>query len=100
MTSCRHCNVGLTAENARRSRGRWVGLCRRCESVDSARRAGDRAVLHVTPRTHARIKEFADQMGMGLQWVTDRLLNEALDRAVDPSEFTLTRREDEDVEAV
>lgn len=30
---CRRCSVPLFAANARRSRGRFVGVCRPCESV-------------------------------------------------------------------
>lgn len=30
---CRGCAVPLTRANARRSRHRWVGVCRRCEAL-------------------------------------------------------------------
>ena len=35
---CRTCGAKLTEDNARIYQGRWVGACRRCESLVAAAR--------------------------------------------------------------
>lgn len=65
--TCRRCGVDLDQWNARRARGRWVGACRSCETVESMGRAARRrATVAPNHRRAGRCQEHDD-----LAWLYD-----------------------------
>jgi hypothetical protein len=61
---CRKCGDRLTSENARRSRGRWVGACRACETEESQARNGRRddfTTVRLPVDLHRRLRAAAEE---------------------------------------
>jgi NMD protein affecting ribosome stability and mRNA decay len=73
---CRRCVVSLTSDNARVSRGRFVGVCRPCESLNASERWANRPpgtryknttpimAFRVTPKTLKHLDELARRRGV------------------------------------
>jgi hypothetical protein len=72
---CRRCHTQLNTENARLSRGRFVGICRACERT--ARRS---VTLSISGEDYLRFEAVAIEQGKSLSALLRVALEQYLDR--------------------
>lgn len=58
------------------------------------KRHDERCAVHISPEVSQRLRAAADEKGVKITWLADRLLAEALDAMV-PGPLVLTKREGE-----